>query len=63
MVSKKSAIFLLQDLGIESQTFSNRVGIWVTKSNGVIHNKEKKIGAIGLRKIYSFPSISIKEIT
>ena len=27
----------------------NRVGIWITKSQGNILKKEKKIGAIGLR--------------
>ena len=40
---------LLKDFQIESTSFSNRVGIWVTKVNGIKLSKEKKIGAIGLR--------------
>ena len=39
----------LKDFNVESTTFPNRVGIWVTKSKGNILKKEKKIGAIGLR--------------
>ena len=46
---EQSVIFLLKDFNIESTTFKNRVGIWVTKSRGIILEKEKKIGAIGLR--------------
>ena len=34
---------------IESTTFKNRVGIWVIKNQGKTLDKEKKIGAIGLR--------------
>ncbi len=45
----QSVISLLQDLNIESTTIQDRIGIWVTKSNGKILEKEKKIAAIGLR--------------
>ena len=40
---------LLKDFKIEATSFSDRVGIWVTKVNGIQLSKEKKIGAIGLR--------------
>jgi lipoyl(octanoyl) transferase len=46
---ENSAIGLLQEFNIESTTFPNRVGIWVTKNNNIKLEKEKKIGAIGLR--------------
>ena len=46
---EQSVISLLKDFNIESTTFPNRVGIWITKSKGNILEKEKKIGAIGLR--------------
>ena len=48
-VLENSVICLLKNFQIESTSFSNRVGIWVTKANGVKLSKEKKIGAIGLR--------------
>ena len=44
-----SVISLLKDFNVESTTFPNRVGIWVTKYRGNILKKERKIGAIGLR--------------
>ena len=40
---------LLKKFQIESTSFSDRIGIWVTKVNGITLSKEKKIGAIGLR--------------
>ena len=40
---------LLKNFHVESTSFRNRVGIWVTKANGLTLTKEKKIGAIGLR--------------
>lgn len=40
---------LLKNFQIESTSFSDRIGIWVTKVNGITLSKEKKIGAIGLR--------------
>ncbi len=44
-----SLIQLLKNYNIESTTFKDRVGIWVTKNQGKVLKKEKKIGAIGLR--------------
>jgi lipoyl(octanoyl) transferase len=46
---ENSAIKLLKEFNIESKTFPNRVGIWVTKNNNQKLEREKKIGAIGLR--------------
>ena len=46
---ENSLITFLADYNIEAQAFKNRVGIWVTKSNNITFDKEKKIGAIGLR--------------
>ena len=48
-VIENSLISFLADYNIEAQAFKDRVGIWVTKSNGISFDKEKKIGAIGLR--------------
>tara|TARA_B110000116_G_scaffold97075_1_gene84609 strand:- start:170 stop:826 length:657 start_codon:yes stop_codon:yes gene_type:complete len=48
-VIEKSIIYLLKDLNIEAQTYPDRIGIWVTKNQNVKLDKEKKIGAIGLR--------------
>ena len=48
-IIENSLISLLADYNIEAQAFKDRVGIWVTKSNNITFNKEKKIGAIGLR--------------
>ena len=44
-----STILLLKDLDLEAKTFPNRIGIWITQSKGKKLQKEKKIGAIGLR--------------
>ena len=46
---EQTVISILQEFNIESVTFPDRVGIWVTKTNGNTLKKEKKIGAIGLR--------------
>ena len=46
---EKSAIEVLKEFEIESRTFSDRIGIWVTKNKTVKLDKEEKIGAIGLR--------------
>lgn len=46
---ENSVIKFLNEFNIESRTFENRVGIWVTKNKGVKLEKEQKIGAIGLR--------------
>ena len=48
-VIENSLISFLADYNIEAQGFKDRVGIWVTKSNNITFDKEKKIGAIGLR--------------
>ena len=48
-VIENSLISFLADYNIEAQAFKDRVGIWVTKSNNISFDKEKKIGAIGLR--------------
>ena len=48
-VIENSLISFLDDYNIEAQAFKDRVGIWVTKSNNISFDKEKKIGAIGLR--------------
>ena len=46
---ENSLINILYKYHIESTTFKNRVGIWVVKNQGKTLDKEKKIGAIGLR--------------
>ena len=46
---ENSVISLLKEFGIEATTFSDRIGIWVIKSQGNKLSKEKKIGSIGLR--------------
>jgi len=46
---ENSAIDVLKEFGLEAQTFSDRIGIWVTKNKDIKLEKEEKIGAIGLR--------------
>ena len=46
---ENSAIKVLKEFEIESRTYSDRIGIWVTKNKTVKLDKEEKIGAIGLR--------------
>ena len=48
-IIENSLISFLAHYNVEAQAFKNRVGIWVTKSNNITFEKEKKIGAIGLR--------------
>ena len=48
-VIEDSVISLLKNYNIEAKTFKDRVGIWVVKNDKITLNKEKKIGAIGLR--------------
>ena len=48
-IIESSLISFLANYNIEAKAFKDRVGIWVTKSNNITFNKEKKIGAIGLR--------------
>ena len=39
----------MANYSIEAKSFKDRVGIWVVKSNKIKYDKERKIGAIGLR--------------
>tara|TARA_A100001011_G_C13967433_1_gene697832 strand:- start:108 stop:755 length:648 start_codon:yes stop_codon:yes gene_type:complete len=48
-IIEDSLISFLANYKIEARSFKDRVGIWVTRSNKKIFNKERKIGAIGLR--------------
>ena len=48
-IIENSLISFLANYNIEAQAFKDRVGIWVTKNNNISFDKEKKIGAIGLR--------------
>ncbi len=48
-IIENSLIDYLKNYEIESTTFKDRVGIWVTGINGKKIPKEEKIGAIGLR--------------
>ena len=48
-IIEKSLISFLAVYNVEAKSFKDRVGIWVTKSNNIKFEKEKKIGAIGLR--------------
>tara|TARA_Y100000741_G_C18223123_1_gene546757 strand:+ start:49 stop:699 length:651 start_codon:yes stop_codon:yes gene_type:complete len=44
-----SIIELLDKLGVESETYNERVGIWIPKSIKNQFDKERKIAAIGVR--------------
>jgi len=48
-IIENSLITFLAYYNIEARSFKDRVGIWVTKSNNITFDKEKKIGAVGLR--------------
>ncbi len=48
-IIEESLITFLAHYNVEAQAFKDRVGIWVTKNNNMTFDKEKKIGAIGLR--------------
>ncbi len=48
-IIEESLIDFLAHYNVEAQAFKDRVGIWVTKNNNMTFDKEKKIGAIGLR--------------
>ncbi len=48
-VVEDSLITFLKKYNVEAKSFKDRVGIWVTKNNNITLDKEKKIGAIGLR--------------
>ena len=48
-IIENSVISVLKSYDIEARAFKDRVGIWVIKNNKITLDKEKKIGAIGLR--------------
>jgi len=48
-IIEESLISFLENYNVEAKAFKERVGIWVVKNNKITFNKEKKIGAIGLR--------------
>ena len=48
-IIEDSVIRLLRNYNVEARAFKDRVGIWVIKNNRMTLDKEKKIGAIGLR--------------
>ena len=48
-IIEKSLIKFLSNYNIEARSFKDRVGIWVIKSKDIKFDKERKIGAIGLR--------------
>ena len=48
-IIESSLMEFLKIYNVDSTTYKNRVGIWVTGKNGEKFNKEEKIGAIGLR--------------
>ena len=48
-IIEKSLMDFLNMYNINCSTYKDRVGIWVTGKNGIKFDKEKKIGAIGLR--------------
>tara|TARA_Y100000590_G_scaffold142526_1_gene163576 strand:- start:462 stop:1133 length:672 start_codon:yes stop_codon:yes gene_type:complete len=51
----------LSELNIQSRSYNDRIGIWVTKVNNINLKKEKKIGSIGLRikKWVTYHGVSI----
>jgi lipoyl(octanoyl) transferase len=46
---ENSTIQVLNELSITATTYSDRIGIWITKTNNFTLAKEQKIAAIGLR--------------
>ena len=48
-IIEQSLIDFLKEYKIDSATYRDRVGMWVTGKDGEKFVKEKKIGAIGLR--------------
>ena len=48
-IIEDSLIIFLNTYNIEAKSFKDRVGIWVVKSRNIKFEKERKIGAIGLR--------------
>ena len=48
-IIEDSLIEFLLEYNVEAKSFKDRVGIWVTRTNKIKFEKERKIGAIGLR--------------
>ncbi len=48
-IIEESLISYLSTHNIKAKSFKDRVGIWATKSDKIEFDKERKIGAIGLR--------------
>ena len=48
-IIEDSLISFLKLYNVEAKSFKDRVGIWVIKSNKISFDRERKIGAIGLR--------------
>ncbi len=48
-IIEDSLITFLREYNVEARSFKDRVGIWVIKSDKINFDKERKIGAIGLR--------------
>jgi len=48
-IIEDTVIAFLKNYNVEAKAFKDRVGIWVIKNNKITFDKEKKIGAIGLR--------------
>ena len=48
-IIEDSLITFLREYNVEAKSFKDRVGIWVIKSDKISFDKERKIGAIGLR--------------
>ena len=42
-IIENSLISFLSEYNIEARSFKDRVGIWVTKSNNITFDKEKKL--------------------
>ena len=48
-IIEDTIIEILKNFNIQSQSYSDRIGLWVTKNQGIQLKKEQKIAAIGLR--------------
>ena len=60
-ILEKISIETLKEFNIESKSYKNRIGIWVTKLNDKCFEEEKKIGSIGIKikKWITFHGISL----
>jgi len=48
-IIENSTIQVLRDFDMQAKTYPERVGIWIVKNKNIKLEKERKIGAIGLR--------------